>query len=65
MAEGRIDLGKQVELTERQRRSRRSRNIAIGLSLFAMVAVFYAATISKFGPKVLDRKIESGKGYDQ
>ena len=33
------------------------RNIAIGVSLFALVATFYAATIVKFGPKLMDRPI--------
>ena len=44
-----------VTLTERQKRARRSRSIAIALALFAMVIVFYAATIVKFGPAILDR----------
>lgn len=54
-----------VALTEKQQRSRRSRNIAIGLSLFALVVVFYGATISKFGPQIMDRHIESGGGFNQ
>lgn len=46
-----------VELTDRQKRARRKRNVAIGLSLFVMVAIFYAATIVKFGPRLMDRPI--------
>ena len=46
-----------IDLSEAQRRARRKRNIAIGLCLFAMVAIFYAATIAKFGPRVADRPI--------
>ena len=59
--EGRIDPGNSVELTEKQRRARRARNIAIGLCLAAMVAAFYAATIVKFGPEILkSRQMEKG-----
>jgi hypothetical protein len=44
-----------VSLTDRQRRARRSRSVAIGLGLAAMVVIFYVATIVKFGPGILDR----------
>jgi hypothetical protein len=44
-----------VSLTESQKKARRSRSIAIALGLFAMVVVFYVATIVKFGPAILDR----------
>jgi hypothetical protein len=44
-----------VTLTESQKKARRSRSIAIGLGLFAMVVIFYVATIVKFGPAILDR----------
>jgi hypothetical protein len=44
-----------VTLTTKQQKARRSRSLAIGLALFAMVAVFYVATIVKFGPGILDR----------
>ena len=40
-----------VDVSDAQRAARRKRNIAIGLCLFAMVAIFYGATIAKFGPK--------------
>ncbi len=33
-----------------QKRARRSRSVAIGLALFALVIIFYVATIAKFGP---------------
>ncbi|MDD9910680.1 MAG: hypothetical protein OXR62_13445 [Ahrensia sp.] len=55
--EGRFDDAPPVELTDRQRRARRARNIAIALGLFAMVATFYIATITKFGPRLMDRPI--------
>jgi hypothetical protein len=44
-----------VSLTESQKKARRSRSIAIALGLFAMVVIFYVATIVKFGPAILDR----------
>jgi hypothetical protein len=37
-----------VALTEAQKKARRSRSIAIGLGLAALVAIFYIATIVKF-----------------
>ena len=44
-----------VTLTDKQKKARRSRSIAIAIGLFAMVAIFYIATIVKFGPAILDR----------
>lgn len=40
-----------VELTEAQKKSRRGRNIALGLVLAGLVAIFYVITIIKFGGK--------------
>jgi hypothetical protein len=37
-----------VKLTEAQRKSRRNRNVALGLVLAALVVIFYAITIVKF-----------------
>jgi hypothetical protein len=42
-----------VVLTPRQLRNRRMRNIAIGLSVGLLAALFYAITIVKLGPGVL------------
>lgn len=39
-----------VELNELQRRSRRNRNIAIGVTLAALAIIFYAITIVKMAP---------------
>ena len=50
--EGKIEPGVFIELTEKQRRARRARNIAIGVCLAGMVLAFYAATIVKFGPEL-------------
>ena len=44
-----------VTLTPKQQKARRNRSIAIGLALFALVVIFYVATIVKFGPGILDR----------
>jgi hypothetical protein len=45
-----------VELTEEQKRSRRSRSIAIALILGALVVLFYIVTLVK-GPAVLNRPL--------
>ncbi|MDM9647693.1 MULTISPECIES: hypothetical protein [unclassified Rhizobium] len=37
-----------VKLTDAQRKSRRNRNVALGLVLAALVVIFYAITIVKF-----------------
>jgi hypothetical protein len=42
-----------VRLTPQQLRNRRLRNIAIGLSVGLLAALFYAVTIVKLGPGVL------------
>ena len=36
-------------MTEQEARSRRSRNLAIGLAIGALVVLFYAVTIVKMG----------------
>jgi thiol:disulfide interchange protein len=38
-----------IVLTQEQKRRRRARSIAIALALGALVALFYAVTIVKFG----------------
>jgi hypothetical protein len=45
-----------IVLTEAQKRARRSRSIAIGLALGALVILFYVVTLVK-GPIVLVRPI--------
>ena len=37
-----------IDVTPEQLAARKRRNIAIGLCLFAMVAIFYGATFTKF-----------------
>ena len=39
-----------IALTERQKRSRRNRNIALGIALGALVIIFYAITIIRMVP---------------
>lgn len=58
--EGRIvmednEAPKGVEMTEAQKKARRSRSIAIGLALAALVVLFYVITLVKFGPAILNR----------
>jgi hypothetical protein len=50
------DKPEPVELTEEQKRSRRSRSIAIALLLGALVVLFYVITLVK-GPAVLNRPL--------
>ena len=44
-----------VTLTAAQKKARRSRSLAIGLALGALVVIFYIATLLKFGPAILER----------
>lgn len=44
-----------IDLTEKQRKARRSRSVALGLALAALVVLFYIVTIVKIGPGILDR----------
>ncbi|WP_116288697.1 hypothetical protein [Ensifer sp. LCM 4579] len=42
-----------VELSAAQKKSRRSRNMALGLVLAGLVALFYVVTLIKFGGGVV------------
>ncbi|NDB66986.1 MAG: hypothetical protein EB015_03075 [Methylocystaceae bacterium] len=46
-----------VVLTPEQQRSRRSRNIAIGLAVTLLAVLFYAVTIVRLGGAVASRTI--------
>ena len=48
-----------VILSDQQKSARRKRSIAIAIGLFSMVIIFYWATITKFGPRLMDRPIIS------
>jgi len=50
------DKPERIELTEEQKRSRRSRSIALALVLGALVILFYVITLVK-GPAVLNRPL--------
>jgi hypothetical protein len=55
MAETDTQIG--IKLNPAQEKSRRNRNIAIGLILAALIVLFYAVTIVKLGPSVLNRPL--------
>jgi len=57
MALGESDGGKGIVLTPQQVRSRRSRNIAIGVAVGLVVILFYVVTIAKLGLGVLNRPL--------
>jgi hypothetical protein len=46
-----------IALTPAQLKSRRARNIAIGLALGLFALLFYVVTIVKLGPGVLNRPL--------
>jgi hypothetical protein len=46
-----------VTPSERQKKAQRSRSIAIGLALAALVILFYVATIVNFDPRMFERPI--------
>lgn len=48
---------KGVVLTPEQARSRRARNIAIGVAVALLVVLFYAVTVVKFGGAIINRTI--------
>ena len=44
-----------VTLTEKQKRAQRSRSVAIAIGLFALVVIFYVASIAKYVPAMLGK----------
>jgi len=46
-----------IKLTDDQQKKRRGRSIAIALTLAGLVALFYAVTIVKLGPEILNRPL--------
>lgn len=44
-------------LTPEQQKTKRQRNVAIGIAIGCVVLLFYAATIAKLGPGVLNRPL--------
>ena len=47
-----------VRLTPEQLRSRRARNIAIGLAIAAFALIFYVVTIVKVGPAAFQGSLQ-------
>jgi hypothetical protein len=45
------------EMTERQRKARRARNIALALVLVGFVVLLYVGTWAKFGANILNRPL--------
>lgn len=54
---GERDATPEEREAEAFRKRRRGRSIALALALAALVALFYAVTIVKMGPGVLDRPL--------
>ncbi|MET0606385.1 MAG: hypothetical protein ABWZ80_08000 [Beijerinckiaceae bacterium] len=46
-----------VVMTEEEKKRRRTRSVAIALVLGALCLLFYAVTIAKLGPGVLERSL--------
>ena len=46
-----------IVLTEEERRRRRNRSIVLGLVLAALAILFYAVTVVKLGPAIMNRPI--------
>ena len=59
--EGKIEAGVTVELTDAQRKARRTRNLAIALCLAGLVGVFYIATVVKIGPAMMKAQQTQGQ----
>lgn len=59
--EGKIETGVSIELTDEQKRARRMRNLAIGGCLIGLVAIFYVATVVKFGPALMKAQQTQGQ----
>ena len=59
--EGKIEAGVAIELTDAQKKARRTRNIAIGVCLLDLVGIFYVATIVKIGPAMMRAQQTQGQ----
>lgn len=49
--------GQRTVLTPEQMRARNRRNVAIGISIALLVALFYVVTIAKLGPGIYNRPL--------
>ena len=50
-------IRRDIVLTPAQQKSRRARNVAIGLALGLFALLFYVVTLVKLGPGVLNRPL--------
>lgn len=46
-----------IELTDKQKKARKARSIALAICLVLFVALVYAVTVLKFGPALMERAI--------
>ena len=51
------EIGFETALEAQRLRKRRGRSIAIAVSLIVLVLIFYAVTLVKLGPSVLNRPL--------
>lgn len=52
-----MENGRPVELTEKQKKAQRARNIALALLLVGFVVLVYVGTWAKLGANVLNRPL--------
>jgi hypothetical protein len=52
-----MDEEERVQLTEAQKKARRSRSVALAIALAAFVVVIYLITVVRMGPAILERAI--------
>jgi hypothetical protein len=52
-----MDPKRPIQLTPEEQKRRRKRSLALGLTLGALVLLFYVITIAKLGPGVLQRPL--------
>ena len=49
------EVAETIRLTDEQKKRQRTRSVAIAFALAALVGIFYAITIVKMGPGILNR----------
>jgi hypothetical protein len=51
------EVTEMVQLSDEQKKRQRKRSVAIALALGVLVAIFYAITLVKMGPGILNRPL--------
>lgn len=51
------EVTEMVQLSDEQKKRQRRRSVAIALTLGVLVAIFYAITLVKMGPGILNRPL--------